>query len=731
MPRMRQLCFALGLFWAVPALGAPLGPSIGINFAPEEPNGAELGFVEGPAGVAGSANWNNVLGGASGLESDLVMDVGGAAVNTSVDVEWFSNNTWSSDGRGEANNSAPEGPDRSLMLGYLDTTDVSVTEILIGNLPSQLSSGFDVIVYAQGGVNGRGGTYTVRAGGAEQIQENVNRESFDGNYVTGGEGNFMIFQGLTGSSLTIEATPTTTALFRAPVNAIEICAAGMCTPRPNPVAGRGTIGDLELAGSLSNPVFGPNTNPSPGLAQEWFAAPNPGNKDSIDQIFETTETIVPQFQAGHGATWWTGSDAAFGDLVKYPDEVQPTFNPDNNDNYVVRATGEILIPESGTYRFTDGVDDYTYWAIDLDRSGIAGDDPSEVLIDDNAWTNVDRSGNTGGGGYAEVDIDVAGGGEWLAVEFNMGEGGGGDSGVLYWDYDPTAPAGDRLGGQPGFPEFVEDPIDLADAENMFIPDSHLRSSTRELLSADLSASITSAILGYEFEIDGNTDTADRIVVDNPNPDVYTTILDVDGVTFLVTATGDIQQGESFQIISASQIVGTPNIVSSDPGQTWTFNPATGRITFGAGLVGDYNGNGVLDAADLDLQADAMVAGNNPAEFDLTGDGVVDIADREQWVNVLKNTYVGDSNLDGEFNSRDFVEVFTAGKYETGDAATWLEGDWNGDKVFNSSDFVAAFTGGGYEIGPRASVSAVPEPASVTLALMAMLGLAGLGRRNRR
>jgi hypothetical protein len=146
------------------------------------------------------------------------------------------------------------------------------------------------------------------------------------------------------------------------------------------------------------------------------------------------------------------------------------------------------------------------------------------------------------------------------------------------------------------------------------------------------------------------------------------------------------------------------------------------------ITGDYNANGVLDAGDLDLQANAMVAGTHPAAFDLTGDGLVNFADREQWVNVLKNTYIGDANLDGVFNSTDFVAVFIAGKYETGQNSGWAEGDWNGDKLFNSSDFVAAFIGGGYELGPRAGVSAVPEPSSVVLALLGMLSLAGIARR---
>ena len=151
---------------------------------------------------------------------------------------------------------------------------------------------------------------------------------------------------------------------------------------------------------------------------------------------------------------------------------------------------------------------------------------------------------------------------------------------------------------------------------------------------------------------------------------------------------------------------------------------------GGGLLGDYDDSGELDEPDLNLQAIAIAEGEDPPEYDLNGDGEVDFADREVWVNQLKNTWIGDANLDLEFNSGDMVQVFVGGKYETGADATWGEGDWNADLKFSSGDMVAAFVAGGYEQGlrPTPAVSSVPEPGSVVLLLLGTMGLAGLTRR---
>ena len=149
------------------------------------------------------------------------------------------------------------------------------------------------------------------------------------------------------------------------------------------------------------------------------------------------------------------------------------------------------------------------------------------------------------------------------------------------------------------------------------------------------------------------------------------------------------------------------------------------------LLGDYNGNGLLDAEDLDLNASVGIASQD-LSYDLNEDGGGNSTDRKIWVNDLKNTWVGDSDLNGVFDSGDLVAVFSSAKYETGDAATWGQGDWNGDQKFDSGDLVEAFSNAGYEAGERPGganpAAAVPEPS--TLVLLLMGGLLAIRRVRR-
>jgi hypothetical protein len=152
--------------------------------------------------------------------------------------------------------------------------------------------------------------------------------------------------------------------------------------------------------------------------------------------------------------------------------------------------------------------------------------------------------------------------------------------------------------------------------------------------------------------------------------------------------------------------------------------------FTFGLEGDFDRDGLLTATDIDMLTGELIMGNHPPGYDLNKDKLVNELDHEMWVHERKNTWYGDADLNGEFNSSDFVQVFQVGKYETEQPAGWSEGDWNGDGVFDTSDFVTAFQDGGYELGPKMDAAAVPEPGGWLLLAMGLSPVL-FGRRIRR
>ncbi len=148
---------------------------------------------------------------------------------------------------------------------------------------------------------------------------------------------------------------------------------------------------------------------------------------------------------------------------------------------------------------------------------------------------------------------------------------------------------------------------------------------------------------------------------------------------------------------------------------------------------DVDGDGDCDADDIDAISLAVLGGVAELRLDFNEDGDVTDADRVFYVEQLLESWIGDANLDREFNTADLVTAFQEGGYEDGipGNAGWASGDWSGDLDFDTSDFVAAFQAGGFELGPRVppAAAAVPEPtSSILLALGLGSVLLGTARR---
>jgi hypothetical protein len=210
---------ATGISWCVtdPTTGLCSSP-----IAPGDPTGVPTDYVQ--------YNWNNVSG-PEGVYPNLVHDLNGVAVPTNATVLWSSTNTWASTGMGEENNNFI-GVDRQLMTGYLDqnTFTPSPTFVQITNIPDDVAANYDIVIYTLGGQPNRGGEYAVN-GGAPKFVVASGDGSFNGPdfveaiaddpaYGTRDWGNYVVFRGLSGNTVTITATNSLGG--KAPVNGVQI-----------------------------------------------------------------------------------------------------------------------------------------------------------------------------------------------------------------------------------------------------------------------------------------------------------------------------------------------------------------------------------------------------------------------------------------------------------------------------------------------------------------------------
>ena len=133
------------------------------------------------------------------------------------------------------------------------------------------------------------------------------------------------------------------------------------------------------------------------------------------------------------------------------------------------------------------------------------------------------------------------------------------------------------------------------------------------------------------------------------------------------------------------------------------------------VPGDFNGDDVVTVADIDLLCQAIRRQESDLLYDVDGSGDVSMSDFNELVFGVIGTTVGDSNLDGIFDSADLILVFQRNEYEDAIVgnSTWADGDWNCDGEFSSGDLVAAFQVGEYQRNAVALVSTRPVANAAT------------------
>ena len=265
-------------------------------------------------------------------------------------------------------------------------------------------------------------------------------------------------------------------------------------------------------------------------------------------------------------------------------------------------------------------------------------------------------------------------------------------------YNPTSAAIDltnwRLRGGADFS--FDDGLTIAANESIvvvkFNPDSHANANRLLGFKAHYGIDDSVRILGgYGGQLN-NSD--DQLILLRPDtapedPDVIRVqedeVLYDDQLPWQTSADGT---GHSLQRVSSSAF-------GNDPRSWIAADPSPGSVS--DSLPGDFDGNGIVDSADIDLLGAQTQLANPDLAFDLNGDQEVDGQDRDILVVNILGTNYGDSDLDGVFGTADLVNIFTFGEYEDGIAgnSTWSEGDWNGDGDFDTADLVLAFTAGAF------------------------------------
>ena len=144
---------------------------------------------------------------------------------------------------------------------------------------------------------------------------------------------------------------------------------------------------------------------------------------------------------------------------------------------------------------------------------------------------------------------------------------------------------------------------------------------------------------------------------------------------------------------------------------------------------DFDGDGFVNADDIDLLNAAIRASSTDLRYDLNNDGIIDGDDLATMVETCVQTTVGigtalgDFNLDGLINGTDLA-IMKVHFGQTG--VGWACGNANSDDLVNGTDLAVLKTYFGFD---ASAGGAVPEPA--TLGLLAMSAAAGLARRHRR
>ncbi len=164
-----------------------------------------------------------------------------------------------------------------------------------------------------------------------------------------------------------------------------------------------------------------------------------------------------------------------------------------------------------------------------------------------------------------------------------------------------------------------------------------------------------------------------------------------------------------------------------------FGDGTLRIGTVPAIDCDFDGDAACTVTDIDMLTAEIATGGNDLSFDINSDGLISIADRNDWLSKAATEngkgapyLLGDANLDGSVDALDLNELGQRWRQQDNQ---WSHGDFTADGAINALDLNEMGQNWRATIPMSAAAASVPEPSALCLVLIAMLGL--LGRRGRR
>ena len=190
--------------------------------------------------------------------------------------------------------------------------------------------------------------------------------------------------------------------------------------------------------------------------------------------------------------------------------------------------------------------------------------------------------------------------------------------------------------------------------------------------------------------------------------------DGNGSIYLSAPNADPTQGTNWLLSASGDLLSrnaSPALQNSVPDHTGGDIGSPGLFGAPPAIDGDFDDDGDYDCDDVNALVADIAAGNNSAGFDLTGDGSVNLDDRDAWLaeaganNLVSGRpyLLGDANLDGDVDGSDFG-AWNGNKFTS--TAAWCAGDFDANGGIDGSDFGIW---NGNKFTSANATAAVPEP----------------------